>query len=91
MIQAAVDLAGGAKESPPPELRLYWMCQRYGALPDTGAMLDQDAGLIARMSFLGNVYDTAQRVRGLTGENIHQMRPDDGRLLAWLEEMGIRT
>lgn len=54
-------------------------------------MLDQDAGLIGRMSLLGNVYDTVQRVRGLTGENIHQMRPDDGRLLAWLEEMGVRT
>lgn len=76
---------------PPPELRLYWMCQRYGALPEPGAMLDQDAGLIARMTLLGNVYETIQYIRGLKGDAIGDMRPDAGRLWAWLEEQGIRV
>lgn len=86
-----MDSAGDAKVTPPPELRLYWMCMRYGSLPEPGGLFDQDAGLMGRMSLLGNTYETVQRVRGLVGEAIHNMRPDDGRLLAWLEEFGIRV
>ncbi len=81
----------GTNAPPPPELRLYWMCQRYGSLPEPGALFDQDAGLLERMSLLGNVYEAVQRVRGLTGDDIHRMRPDDGRLLTWLEKIGVKV
>ena len=67
------------------------MCMRYGALPEPGGLLDQDAGTRGRMSLLGNTYDTVQRVRGLVGDKIHDMRPEDGRLLVWLENNGIRV
>lgn len=67
------------------------MCMRYGSMPDAGGLLEQDAGLLGRMSLLGSVYDTVQRVRGLVGEQIHDMRPDDGRLLVWLESMGVNV
>ena len=90
-MQAVVDIAGGAKEPIPPELRLYWTCRRFGGLPEAGPLFDQDDGLLARMSILANICDTVQRVRGLVGDQIHRMRPDDGRLLAWLEEQGVRT
>lgn len=62
---------------------------RYGSMPDAGGLMDQDAGLLGRMSLLGSVYDTVQRVRGLVGKQIHDMRPEDGRLLMWLESIGV--
>ncbi len=84
-----VDIADGDDESAPPELRLFWMCRQYHALPEAGGMMDQDAQTIYTMNLLGNVYDTVQRVRGLTGDDIHNMRPDDGRMLAWLDAIGV--
>jgi len=54
-------------------------------------MLDQDAQTMYTMNLLGNIYDTVQRVRGLTGDAIHNMRPDDGRMLAWLDAIGVRV
>lgn len=62
---------------------------RYGSMPDAGGLMDQDAGLLGRMSLLGSVHDTVQRVRGLVGDQIHDMRPEDGRLLMWLESIGV--
>ena len=67
------------------------MCQRFSAMPEPGGLLDQDAGLMGRMTTMGNVYETVQRVRGLKGAEIHNMAPSDGRLLAWLEEMGVQV
>lgn len=92
-MQAVVNLAGGGDSDVPipPELRLYWACQRFGGLPDAGAVFDQDAGLLSRMSILANIYDAVQRYRGLSGDDIHKMRPEDGRLLAWLEGVGVRV
>lgn len=56
-----------------------------------GALLDQDAGLLSRMTLLGSAYEVVQRVRGLVGDNIHKMRPEDGRMLLWLDEIGINV
>jgi len=90
-MQAAVDCVDNPQAIPPPELRLYWMCMRYSVLPETGGLMEQDAGLMNRMSLYGNIHDAVQRVRGLVGDQIHDMRPDDGRMLMWLERQGVRV
>ena len=77
--------------TPPPELRLYWQCLRFNALPEPGALFDQDAGLLARMGMLGNVYDAIGRIKSLTGKDIARMRPEDGRIWVWLERNGFRV
>lgn len=90
VIQAAVDAADGERDVP-PELQLYWTCQRFHSLPDAGPVLEQDAGLMARMSILSSVYDAVQHMRGLKGDEIHKMNPAHGRTIAWLDEIGIRV
>ena len=67
------------------------MCQRYGSLPEPGALLDQDAGLLARMALLGGVYDAVGHMRSLKGDAIRNMRADYSRLLVQIEKMGIRV
>ena len=91
LLAAVVDLANGGDGPAPPELRLYWQCQRYGGLPDAGGLLEQDAGLIERMTTLGAVYEAVEHVRSLKGADIHNMRPSAGRILMWLETMGIQV
>lgn len=41
---------------PPPELALAWQCRDFGALPRAGGVLDQPAGLLARLTAARNVY-----------------------------------
>ena len=53
--------AAGHAEDPdktpaPPELDLAFQAENWGALPDTGGLLDQPAGLIRRMTVARNVY-----------------------------------
>ena len=38
------------------ELQLAWDCERYHQLPQAGGVLDQPAGLLARMRAVANVY-----------------------------------
>lgn len=57
MIRAAAACAEG-KAPPPPELVLAWQCDRWHALPYSGGVLDQPAGLLGRMLQLLNVYET---------------------------------
>lgn len=51
--------AGLYNAPPPDELRLALRCRRWNALPRTGGVLDQPAGLINRMSQLLSIYDVA--------------------------------
>lgn len=83
--------SGDTQAAPPPELRLYWQCQRYGSLPEPGGLFDQDAGLLERMATLGNVYAAVTHVRSLRGAEIHNMNPAAGRVLLWLEGQGIQV
>jgi hypothetical protein len=48
--------AGKGDGPPPPELRLLWRIDRYHALPEAGGLNDQPAGLLDRLTILGNVY-----------------------------------
>ena len=43
--------------TPPRELILSLHCERYHALPRAGGLLDQPAGLLARLTAAGNAYN----------------------------------
>jgi len=51
-----VDFADGEGE-PPPLLDLGLRCKQWGTLPEPGGLLDQPAGLIAKMTHAVNVYE----------------------------------
>ncbi len=56
MIEAVVK-AATKKGPPPPELELAWSARSWNALPEPGGLLDQPAGLLARMQVAINVWD----------------------------------
>jgi hypothetical protein len=58
MIVAAAAHAEDSEGAPPPrELVLYWQTQQYHALPESGGLLDQPGGLLARLTAAGNAYN----------------------------------
>jgi len=84
LIQAAVETAEG-DGIPPPELALAWECRRYpGALPEAGGIYDQPAAVMYRMAVLLNVYDAVVRVRGMVGEQIHQLTGQERKIIKLL-------
>lgn len=72
----------------PGELLAYWDCKDFGVLPDTGSYLDQDAALIFTMRWLGNIYETVQRVFSRQGEAIHNATAAEAALVNDLMEKG---
>lgn len=76
-------------EEPPPELQLYWRCQRFSALPDSGGMLDQDERLINVMVSLDNIYSAVNRYLNLTGDRIHLLTELERRVLRMLKDMEV--
>ena len=56
MILAAAACAEGDDAPPPPELVAYWKLKEYGLPPRTGGQDAQPAGLLEKMSAVGNVY-----------------------------------
>lgn len=85
---AAVAAADRA-EPPPVDLRLWWMCDRFGALPDVGAVYDQDAVTIRRMSVLDNIYNAVIRLRGMHGAQIHNLSVPERRIIRSLLDMEL--
>ena len=66
------------------------MCQRFpGALPQAGAVYDQDAGLMVRMAAADRVYSFVRRLRSLKGKQIHSLTDGDRRLWKNLITEGI--
>jgi hypothetical protein len=57
-----------------------WWCGET-RLPDTGGVLDQDAGLWYRMQTLGGFYRLVQRLGRSKGDQIHSLTPSE--LLTW--------
>lgn len=49
---------------PPPELTLTFQSMRWGDLPDTGGLRDQEAGLLDKMEASYNVYRAFKGVIG---------------------------
>lgn len=56
----------------PPELMLKRRCDRYHALPESGGVLEQEAGLLDRMELAESIFHTwrawIQRKPGHEGE-----------------------
>lgn len=84
-------IASGDNQAAPPELRLFWMCQRFDSLPEPGGLFDQDAGLMERMSALGAAHEAVSHMRSLKGAEIHNMNPGAGRVIMWLESQGVQV
>lgn len=56
---AAAEYADEGGE-PPPDLKMAMMCSRWNCLPYEGGLMDQPAGMIARMSVVKNIYDACK-------------------------------
>lgn len=78
--------AGGP---PPPELRLAWLCKRWGGLPAAGGLLDQDYQMLYRMTALSNVTETLSDYRNLRGAEIHGLTEGQRRTLRFLRGMDL--
>ena len=76
-------------DTPPPELRLAWQCQKWSCLPDAGAYLDQDYELMNRMSVFSNVYGVVSRLRSLQGKDIHSLNEGERKMLRWLMDIKV--
>ena len=76
-------------EPPPRELKLAWDCERWGTLPDSGALFDQNYALMLRMSVLGNIFQTVLRLKNLKGHAIHSLTTSERRLLRYVQDSGI--
>ena len=59
-VLAYADALIGNEPTPPPpnELALYWQMTTYHALPYSGGLLDQPAGLLRRVNAAGNIYNS---------------------------------
>lgn len=42
---------------PPRLLQIAWQIKRWGALPESGGLLDQPAGLLLRAGYVLDIYD----------------------------------
>jgi len=51
--------------------------------------MDQDYGLMYRMSIAANVYGILVKVKSLTGHSIHSLTSPERRLIKSLREMGV--
>jgi hypothetical protein len=72
---------------PPMELQLAWMCGDH-RLPDGGGVLDQDAGLMRRLTCCRNIYQVLYRMKHLTGKQIHTMTDNERKLVKALRDGG---
>jgi len=87
--RAAVDCAQN-EGNPPPELELYWYCKRFpGALPNPGALLDQDAKTMYRMAALDSIYSAVTRLRNMYGAKIHQLTNSERVIIRSLIDEGL--
>lgn len=75
-------------EPPPPELELAWQCERWRAMPDAGGLLDQDNGLMRKMTIYSNIFNTVVKLRSMTGHTIHALTDSERRLIKYLLDEG---
>ncbi len=72
--------------APPPTLSLAWNCQQWHTLPDAGGLMDQPAGLIARMNVALNIHAAFTGFRH--AEDGAQWRKDNPGLARLIMQVG---
>ena len=85
LIQQAADCAAG-KGPPPPELEIWWKCQRFGCLPEAGGYLDQDAALMDRAVICEDVYHLVKKWRGMKQKDFTKLTDAERHLYKWLHQ-----
>ena len=88
LIEAAVNAAVKGTRLP-PDLQLHNLCEGYSALPDEGGMLDQDAGLVTRMTVLSNIHHAVKRWQNAQGKAVHNLTDSERRILRYLKDEGL--
>lgn len=78
---------GDDDADPPDELYLYWICKDLGLTPSQA--MNEDYQTVSRMRQFAAVYNMIPRVRGLKGDEIHNIDPADMKLMDWLKETGV--
>jgi hypothetical protein len=89
MMLAVADAAEG-NGSMPAELELALQCDKWGALPEEGGMLDQPLGLMRRMNAYLNIYNAfkSEQQRGkMTLSEWSSSYPAAWKILAKVEKM----
>lgn len=84
-VVAVVDDGG----PPPQELRLAWLVDQWGSLPEAGGLYDQDAQTLKRMTVLNNIYKVVTRLRSAKGAEIHNLSEADRRIIGELRKIEI--
>lgn len=74
---------------PPAELELSWQCERWHALPDVGALLDQDARRMYVMAALSNIYNALSHMRNCEGAQIHSLTNSERSILRMLIDLKL--
>lgn len=76
-------------EPPPPELKLAWLVDQWGTLPDAGGLYDQDAQTLKRMTVYNNIYKVVMKWRSLKGAEIHSLTDADRKIIGELRKLNI--
>ena len=74
---------------PPPPLKLAWDAKRWGTLPESGGLYDQDYRTMLLMDICTNVYNAVSRVRNMQGEQIHQLTDGERKIIGFLRKEGM--
>jgi hypothetical protein len=88
-VLAAADAAEG-EGGMPAELELALQSQQWGALPESGGLLDQPLGLLGKMSAALNVYNAYKSERGRGNTTLPEWtrrNPAAWRTFATIEKM----
>ena len=65
------------------------MCERYTALPEPGAIFEQEYRLIKSMAKLDNIYSAVNRMRNLHGAAIHSLTTGERQVIRYLIDIGV--
>ena len=74
---------------PPAELLTAWYCQRWGCLPEQGALYEQEFRTMYRMTACINIHDALSKMRNLSGKQIHTLTESERRILRVLVDNGL--
>ena len=86
LLKAAVNTATEKNKEPPPLLKLYWQCRKWGALPKAGGINDQDYRTMYLMNILALSYDAAEAWHKAPKD----MTPTQKDTFLWLNEVGVK-